>query len=100
MVGIYFSFGHRRFGKIKWPFSESKSVVGSLAFVVSAFAVTSGLLMWLNYWGCLAFDIQTQWLTIADISVICAAVELVPLGDDNVTVPLAATILAMLLLSN
>lgn len=88
----------RRWGSLKWPFSEKKSYAGSLAFVGGAF-LTSFLLLFLYHaTGVSTFDILTgsnlQILLL--ISILCAAVELVPLADDNVTVPVAASLLAFL----
>ncbi|KAJ1637332.1 hypothetical protein T492DRAFT_952769 [Pavlovales sp. CCMP2436] len=91
----------RRFGKNnKWPFAPSKSVAGSLAFVLGATAASLGLLSWLGVWGCLSPLPADAPARLLLISVMCASVELLPtqLVDDNVSVPLAAAALMLLLL--
>ena len=89
----------RRWGSLKWPFSEKKSYVGSLAFVLGAFLISFFLLYLYHATGVSSFNILTpsniQILLL--ISLLSAAVELIPLGDDNVTVPLAAGVFAYLL---
>jgi hypothetical protein len=72
----------RRYGSLKWPFSEKKSYVGSAAFVVSAFAVCAVLLSYLSATGCLVgFDVLSKLPQLLLISVLCALVELVPVGE-------------------
>jgi dolichol kinase len=70
----------RRWGSHKWPFSKTKSYVGSLAFVAGAFAVSAAVLAWFRATGCLEFDVMAHLSQLLLTSVICAAVELVPLG--------------------
>ena len=91
----------RRFGKNnKWWFSKDKSVSGTVAFAVSASFASYGLVNWLQYTGCLEVGLSSLDLAlrIVLISVICSIVELVPIGDDNFTVPLSAAALAAFLL--
>ena len=88
----------RRFGRDKWPFSTTKSYAGSAAFVVGAFVVSTGVLSLLAATGCLALDVTAYLPQLLAISVACAAVELVPISDDNITVPVAGAVLAALLL--
>jgi len=91
----------RKFGKDnKWWFSDSKSVAGTVAFVVSASFTSYGLVNWFQYTGCLQIALSPMDLAlrITAISVLCAIVELLPIGDDNFTVPLSAAALAALLL--
>jgi phytol kinase len=88
----------RRFGSVKWPFSTSKSYAGSAAFVVGAFAVSTGVLSLLSATGCMSLDVAAYLPQLLAISVVCAAVELVPISDDNITVPVSAAVLAALLL--
>lgn len=91
----------RRYGKSnKWP-GLKKSVAGSAAFWIGSSIATVGMLQWMQYWNCLSF---AQTLTISDIllraaliGLVTAALELVPVGDDNFTVPLSGAILAWLL---
>ena len=92
--------GRRWGGSLKWPIAGGKkSVAGSVAFVLSAFVVTSGLLGLYHATGFLpSVDIAERWPTVLLISLICAAVELLPLGEDNVTVPLSGAALSLALL--
>jgi len=91
----------RRFGKNnKWFFSRSKSVVGSLAFWAGATIASIGISMWFSAAGIasLPHPVQTLATRIATITGASALVELIPLGDDNWTVPAAAAAFSMLLL--
>ena len=92
----------RRLGKNnKWPFSENKSIVGSAAFVLASTLTSITLVAWMSYTGCLTLLLPMSELAprIAVISLACAGVELVPIGDDNWTVPLSAAVLSVLFLS-
>eukprot|EP01039_Chlorochromonas_danica_P011178 gene11178-12464_t len=88
----------RRFGRTKWPFASQKSVIGSAAFVLGGFVATLVTLYWMQQTGYLALDVSQFVWQIAFISVLCAAVELVPGVDDNISVPISAAISAGLLL--
>jgi phytol kinase len=88
----------RRFGTIKWPFAKDKSIEGSVAFVFFAFVVTSGLLALYHATGFLDLDVSVKWPVVLAISVLCAVVEVLPVGEDNITVPLAAAGLSVVLL--
>ena len=94
----------RRYGSSnKWTFNRSKSIAGSAAFIVGSFVSSFGLLSWLTHMGAMdalgleSFDLAGRLLVIA---VICAGVELIPAGDDNYSVPLAAAVLSALLLNS
>lgn len=92
----------RRFGSVKWPFSRSKSLAGSAAFVMGGWVVSGLLLLWLQVTGCqTAVDLLQHplepLLKLLLISVLCAAVELLPAVDDNISVPAAAAALTWLL---
>jgi len=93
----------RRFGSTnKWPFNKNKSVAGSIAFVSGALAGSFGLISWLTGFGVMdPLDLSTADLVgrLLLISVVCAAVELIPAGDDNYSVPLSAAILSSYLLT-
>lgn len=41
----------RKYGKVKWSFAKSKSIVGSAAFVVGGFVCSLTVLSWLHYTG-------------------------------------------------
>jgi dolichol kinase len=88
----------RRFGKRKWPFSDHKSYMGSLAFVLGSFAACTGILALFAETGVLQLDVAAALPRILLISIICAVVELSDIADDNWTVPLAGVVAAKLLL--
>ncbi|KAL7571350.1 hypothetical protein ACA910_007664 [Epithemia clementina (nom. ined.)] len=95
----------RRFGKSNpWPFlsEQKKSVVGSLAFGVGTTVAIVGILQWiLQFPHCgLALApvvVDEIWMRAAVIGLVTAALELVPIADDNYTVPLAGAILGWIL---
>jgi phytol kinase len=93
----------RRFGASNpWPFAKKKSVAGSLAFVLASTFTATGLLVWMQYTGCLvlpnAFSVMDIAVMAAEISVLAAVFELIPwLGDDNYTVPISAAIASLVL---
>jgi len=92
----------RRWGaNNKWEFSDGKkSKVGTLAFGLSAFVTSFGIVNWLIATGCMETTLETTDLAlrILLISFTTAFVELLPFGDDNYTVPGSAAVLAALLL--
>ena len=52
----------------------------SAAFVFGPFTASAGLLSFLSLTGCLAMDVQARLPELLVISVLCALVELVPIG--------------------
>ena len=91
----------RRYGKngYKWPFSDGKkSLVGTLAFCIFSFGLTLGICSWLIATGVLLSVLAVSELAtrIFAISCICALVEVLPVGDDNYTVPGSAALLSWL----
>jgi len=97
----------RRLGRTKWGIVDNKTVEGSLAFVLSAWAASLGMLAGCHYLGYTTLTASAAAAPMAIISVACAAIELfsTPLrrlvgefGDDNLTVPLAGALLSLLLL--
>lgn len=91
----------RRFGKVKWPFSKSKSFAGSAAFVAGGFAASLGFVALFHTCGFTSLTPVGAAPTLLLVSLTCAAVELLPseIADDNLSVPLTAWVLAFLLLS-
>lgn len=83
-------------------FGENKSVVGTCAFAMSAFLVTFSLVQWLQWTGCMDLPSNLGTIDVALrillISLVTAVVELLPVGDDNYTVPLTAAAMAAALL--
>ena len=89
----------RRYGTVKWPFAPQKSVAGTAAFIVAATTVTTLLLLLYSATGSLpVYSLETLLPRVAFISVLCSAVELAPIWEDNVSVPLAGAALASILL--
>ena len=91
----------RRYGKDnKWFFSKDKSIAGSLAFFVGASSCSIALAWWFAYTGTLvpSMEFADIAVRIVFISAISAIVELIPLVDDNWSVPLTAAVLAAALL--
>lgn len=92
----------RRFGKTKWPTaiepSGKKSVEGTAAFAGFAFVASLLMVAVYNLAGLTALPLAVVAPRIALISLAAALVELLPLGDDNLTVPSTAAIMSVLLL--
>lgn len=91
----------RRYGKngYKWPFGDGqKSLAGTAAFGVFAFGLTLAICSWLIATGALPSSLAFSELAtrIFAISCICALVEVLPVGDDNYTVPGSAALLSWL----
>ena len=93
----------RRWGKKNtWP-GLKKSVAGSMAFWVGSWITSVGLLQWMQYWGCFSLagdstNILDMVWRVGTITLLAAIVELIPIADDNYTVPLAAALGALWLL--
>ena len=91
----------RRYGKNnKWFFNKEKSIAGSLAFILFSFITSIGLIKWLYYNQCLELPhltMITLELRLATISIFSAFVELIPIGDDNWSVPLFAAFMTFAL---
>jgi len=91
----------RRLGKNnKWSFSPNKSIAGTLAFVIGSAVGSILLASWLSYTGTmvLPFPMASLAARLFVICTICGIVELFPVVDDNVSVPLTAVVLSSLLL--
>lgn len=93
----------RRLGSSNmWFFNRGKSMAGSAAFVAGSFVASFGLISWLTSTGAMdalglsSFELAGRLLAIA---VVCAGVELIPVGDDNYSVPISAALLSAFLLS-
>ena len=89
----------RRLGRSNpwWP-GSSKSIAGTAAFVVAGSLTSYGLLEWMQYTGCLELASPVGLGTVALITAVSAAVELLPWADDNYTVPISAAIMTSLLI--
>jgi phytol kinase len=93
--------GRRLGNNNKWFFAPNKSIAGSAAFWVSGTSVSLGVCMWLSTAGCLTLPVPMPELAfqIAWITAICALIELLPIGDDNWTVPVSAAVLSFIFLT-
>ncbi|EED93238.1 predicted protein [Thalassiosira pseudonana CCMP1335] len=93
----------RRLGSAnKWSFNQSKSVAGSAAFVIGSVVGSFGLISWLISNGTmdsLQFDTLELLGRLFIIAVVSAGVELVPIVDDNYSVPITAAVLSTVLLN-
>jgi phytol kinase len=90
--------GRRLGSNNKWFFSPNKSIAGSVAFWVSGTAVSIGISTWLSSVGVLTLPMPMSELApqIAWITAACALIELLPIGDDNWTVPLSAALFTVI----
>mmetsp|Transcript_5767 Transcript_5767/g.6275 ORF Transcript_5767/g.6275 Transcript_5767/m.6275 type:complete len:390 (+) Transcript_5767:197-1366(+) len=91
----------RRFGSSnKWFFSDSKSIAGTIAFITASSLCSIGLAYWFQFTGTveLAIPFKAVALKLVTISTLSAFVELIPVTDDNWSVPIAAAVLSFILL--
>jgi len=90
----------RRFGRTKWPFAFAgeKSVEGSAAFAAFAWIACMLMVALFHVTGLSALTMMQAAGPLLIISLSAAAIELLPLGDDNFTVPLVAAIMSICLL--
>ena len=89
----------RRFGKVKWSFAPTKSIAGTVGFIIAAIIVTTALVLLYGATGFLPmYTLEELLPKVALISVLCSAVELAPFWEDNISVPLAGAALAYFLL--
>jgi len=93
----------RRFGKNRWPKAieptGKKSIEGSVAFVAFAFLACLLTVHLFYLAGAVAITAAQAAPALLIVSVVAALVELLPLGDDNFTVPLSSAIAATILLA-
>jgi len=95
----------RRFGKNnKWPFQfcKDKSIAGTMAFfffsTVACIGITSLMIYTNSLFHLPKMGISTLCARISLLCFLSAIVELLPLGNDNVSVPLFAAIATRLLI--
>lgn len=97
----------RRFGKNnQWPAAltgaeNRKSVAGSLALVIASVLTSAGILLWLQATGSLLMVLPPLGELITKLLIItcgAALIELIPIADDNYTVPITAAVLSLFLL--
>ena len=91
----------RRFGKNnKWFFNRDKSMAGTAAFIVASSLCSIGLGYYFYIIGAVPLtmsfvQLATKFVTI---SVLSAFIELIPIVDDNWSVPICAGILSLIFL--
>lgn len=90
----------RRFGKLKIPYNQQKSWAGSISMFVFGFFVSMGMLY---YYSILGYFHMENWVwtmeRVALVSLVATVVESLPVTqvvDDNVSVPLASMLTAIL----
>lgn len=78
----------RRFGTVFWPSNKEetkkKSVQGSVAFLLSAWLCSYGMVWWLHYHGCLQLSVAGQGVELVArlgcISLVCSVAEVLSTG--------------------
>jgi phytol kinase len=96
--GLADVFG-RRFGKIKLPWNEGKSWVGSLGMFLGGWIFSICILSLYLAAGIFTGSLQSYIIPLAIIALVGAIVESLPLKDaDNITITLSALITGYLLL--
>lgn len=97
----------RRVGKTKWGFVKNKTIEGSAAFLIGAFAASLGMVAGANFVGYTQLTVQAAAVPLLMVSLVCTLVELFSVfiqkavgdfADDNLTVPLVGGILSAVLL--
>lgn len=90
----------RRFGKLKIPYNQQKSWAGSISMFVFGFFVSMGMLY---YYSILGYFHMENWVwtmeRVALVSLVATVVESLPVTqvvDDNISVPLASMLTAIL----
>lgn len=98
--GLADLIGRRFGGNNKWFFNKDKSIAGSVAFFIGASSCSVAIAWWFAYTGTIVptMEFADVAVRIVAISAISAIVELIPIVDDNWSVPLTAAILAAALL--
>ena len=76
--------------------ANDKSIEGSLAFAVFAFLASSLFVFLYSLVGFSALTVAQAAPSLLRISFAAAIVELLPIGDDNLSVPLSSALFAML----
>lgn len=90
----------RTYGRHKWRPDGEKSVEGTVAFAISSFLASMGMIAWFHRFAEMTASPAEAALRVAGISIACAAIELMPpeaVGDDNFSVPVTAMVVGRLL---
>lgn len=87
----------RRYGSMKIPYNEHKSLAGSMSMLVFGFLVSIGMLYYYSVLGHVQLDWASTLPRVAFISFVATLVESLPITkvvDDNISVPLATMAVA------
>ena len=87
----------RRYGSMKIPYNEHKSLAGSMSMLVFGFLVSIGMLYYYSVLGHVQLDWASTVPRVAFISFVATLVESLPITkviDDNISVPLATMVVA------
>lgn len=90
----------RRFGSVKIPYNKKKSWVGSISMFIFGFLISIGMLYYFSALG--YFQLDWEWTVerVALVSLVATIVESLPITevvDDNISVPLASMVTAVLI---
>ncbi len=84
--------------RIALPWSKEKTVAGSLAMLIGSFVLSYVILLTMYHFKGIAFYINNAIPELFIICIVCAFIESLPVKDfDNITVPVAATLLGIIL---
>ncbi|KAG9138871.1 hypothetical protein Leryth_007496 [Lithospermum erythrorhizon] len=89
----------RRFGSLKLPYNQEKSFAGSISMFAFGFLVSVGMLYYFAAFGFIDLSWDRTIKRVALIALLATLVESLPtssLVDDNISVPLASMITALL----
>jgi len=87
----------RRYGKVKLPWNQNKSWVGSSGMFFGGWLMALGILVVLNAFGGIPGNISTYLIPVTLIAIAGTVVETLPIKDmDNITVTLTALLVGYL----
>ncbi|XAR52301.1 phytol kinase [Bertholletia excelsa] len=89
----------RRFGSIKIPYNSQKSWAGSISMFAVGFFTSIGMLYYFSALGYFQLDLAQTVQRVALVAFVATVVESLPITwvvDDNISVPLASMVTAIL----
>ncbi|CAM8978319.1 unnamed protein product [Rhodiola kirilowii] len=89
----------RRYGFQKLPYNHHKSWLGSLSMFVCGSLISTGMLYYFTSLGCFSLDWSSTLQKVVLVSLVATFVESLPITkllDDNLSVPLASMVTALL----
>ncbi|PAN40673.1 hypothetical protein PAHAL_7G332700 [Panicum hallii] len=90
----------RRYGSVKLPFNQKKSWVGSISMFISGFLLSAIMLFYFSSLGYIHVSWEEAFGKLALVALAATLVESIPatdVVDDNISVPLATMLVALLL---